>query len=205
MDLMLSAEAFTVPRAHSGGFAFDMRKIHKAEARLCELCALTREKSGEFLFVIIEAWKTAKDHLATLHAEHARCKQWLREIRGALVLDEAPDLLKKLGLSSTRSPAGSEDLREGVVNTSPRYQEASEVLFQVEAAAEMMEGVCETLRMAYFVANKVDGGTPHHAISGGTGSDDPGALTEQERQQEFVEQQSSRVGYKNTGFGPPKL
>lgn len=208
-ELVLAEDVFIVPRARGGNpHAFDMRKIYKAEARMCELSGVTREKAGELLYTFIEAGDEARRYLATLHAEFSRCKQRLREIEAVIVLDKAADRLKQKGLTSTRSPAGSEDLRKAVVNQDPDYQQAADVLAQVEAAAEEMDSKVEKLRDAKFcVGELIKTPTFHQHLSGGVGSDEPGAYSNAERVQRFIDEHTNvnREDYENTGFGPPKL
>lgn len=205
-DLILNEDALVVPKVGGAPVVFDMRKIHRAEARLCELASITRPKAGELLHTFIDAWGDARDYLATLRGEFGRAKQKLRSVRGAIVLDEAAETLKAKGLASSRSPAGSEDLRDAVVNTSKSYLEATDLLAQIEAAVETMDGKTEKLKMAYFAVNKlIDGPAPNRDLSGGAGDDDPGSMSRHEKVEQFVKDTARSAGKYTGGFGAPKL
>jgi hypothetical protein len=208
-DLIIDAsDALVVPSCKGNSHVFDMRRILTAEARLVELSGLTKAKAGELLHTFINAHKDARAHLAVLRGEFIRSKQRLKEIRAIIVLDEAPEKLKECGLTSSRSPGGSEDLRDAVVNSTKKYQEAVDHLAMIEAVVADMEGRVETLRMAYFSANKlIDGFDGRRETSGGTGYNDVGEFTDEERVSEFIEKHSvvDNNSYSNSGFGAPKL
>jgi hypothetical protein len=205
--LLLSRDALTVPSSKGKPHVFDMRRIHKAEGRLIELANVTRLKAGELLYAVIDAFGEARNHLAVLRMEFGASKQKLRTIRGIIVLDRVQEVLKVKGLANTRSPAGSEDLRDGVVNTDPDYLEAADNLSQVEAAMEHMEGKVKKLEMAYFAINSLTKNQDAKKdTSGGVGDDNPGAFTQQEKVERFVNSVSTVKQEDYDGdFGPPKL
>jgi hypothetical protein len=204
-ELLLSADALVVPSSTGRPHTFDMRKIHKAESRLVEMNGITKAKAGELLYTVIDAFGDAKDYHATLKGEFGRCKQKLRSVRGVIVLDKAPDELKAKGLSSARSPAGSEDLRDSVVNTNTDYMFWADVLAQVEVASDRMEAKVEKLKMAYYaISDLIKGPDVRRDTSGGVGDDAPGSLSRSEQTQQFVEEQATKKNYPK-GFGAAKL
>jgi hypothetical protein len=211
-DLILGAnEALVFPSGNGADepVVLDLRKVFKAEARLIELHHVTRVKAGELLHCFIEAWHDARQGQARARKQLVVAKRKLKEIKAEVVLDRAIDILKAKGLISTRSPSGSEDLRESVVTRDPSYQRASERMEQIEAAVEFMEIKAEVFKMAYFAVNKLVDPMDRTAsnTSGGSGVDEPGAFTDMERVVEFVNKQtvSNPKSYAGTGFGAPKL
>ncbi len=210
-EILLSADALTVPRAQGQGLILDMRRIHRAEARLFELQSVTRAKAGELLHCFIEAFSEAKANLAQLRGEYGRAKQLTRRVRGRIVLDRAIEVLKARGLVRAASPAGSEDLRDSVVEDDPEYVEAFDRFCQVEAAMEHMEGKVETIKMAYFSVSELIKGTDltRRDTSGGVGDDDPGSFTRTEKIKQFIDQHSVAASeaetYEDSGFGVPKI
>jgi hypothetical protein len=212
-DLVLGAnEALVFPSGNGidAPIVLDLRPVFKAEARLIELQAVTRAKAGELLHCFIDAWKEARTAQARASKQLVVSKRKLKEVRAEVVLDRALDVLKDKGLVSTRSPSGSEDLREAVVSRDRSYQAASERMEQIQAVVELMEIKAETMKMAYFAVNKlvdpVDRSSGS-ATSGGSGVDEPGAFTDEERVRDFVNKQTSAntKAYTGTGFGSPKL
>lgn len=209
-ELVLGADqALIIPRPNgTKPLVLDMRMIFKAEGRLFELQGVTKAKAGELIGTYIKAWDESKNYLSVLNGELLRAKEKLKEVRGLVVLDRAPEVLSKRGLSSARSPAGSEDLRDAVVHTDTDYKAAVECLAQVTTAAEYMDGKVEKFKMAYFAVNKlIDSRDPNANTSGGSGDDEIGGFTSSEKVERFVASHSAvdTSSYESTGFGPAKL
>lgn len=207
-QLYLSTEVLVIPTVDGKGATVDMKNIHKARARIHELAAMTRAKAGEFLAMLIRASREARDGRGLVKVHFGAWKKKLRKIRGEVILDRGPEKLKEKGLASTRSPAGSEDLRNALVDTDEKYDEAQDNLLKVEAALDHLENTVEELSMAYFSAQAlIKGFEPSRSTSGGVGDDNPGELSEVERAQEFTKKYAvvSEDDYEGTGFGAPKI
>jgi hypothetical protein len=209
--LILGADkALVVPRGSGNGkpLVFNLTGVFKAESRLIELQAVTRLKAGELTHAFLTAWRDASTYCKEVKAEFVRGKRAVREARAVVVLDRVQDVLKDKGLSSARSPAGSEDLRDSVVALDKDYQAAAERLEEIEAAMDYLEIKAETFKMAYFSVDKLldPSDKTKREFSGGAGTDDPGALTEDEKLDEFVAKVSTNnKQYQTSGFGPAKL
>lgn len=210
-DLILGAdEALQVPSGSGVGqpIVFDLRKVLRAEARLIELQGVTRAKAGELLHTFIEAWHDARQAQASCRKQLVVSKRKVKEVKAEVVLDRALGILKDKGLISTRSPSGSEDLRDSVVTRDPSYQRACDVMEQLEAAVEYLEIKAETLKMAYFAVNKLVDPLDRTSAntSGGAGSDEPGTFTDEEKVRDFVNKHTPvSKSYTGSGFGSPKL
>lgn len=207
-ELYLSTDVLVIPTVDGRGATVDMKKIHKASARIGELAYMTRAKSGEFLATFIRAVREARDARAMVKGQFGAWKKKLRRIKGEVVLDRGPDKLREKGLASARSPAGSEDLRNALVDTDEEYGDAQDKLLQVEAALDHLENAVEELSMAYFATQSlIKGFEPSRATSGGVGDDDVGARDDVEKAQDFVRSRSvtSEDDYAGTGFGPTKI
>lgn len=207
-ELLMSGDALIVPSCTGAPQTFDMRKIHRAEVRLVELASVNKFKAGELQAAMIDAFGEARRYYASLKSEFGRCKQKMRTISGILILDKAADIIKEKGLSSTRSPAGSEHLRAAVFNTDKEYLVVADIMLQVEAAMDEMESTAEKLKMAYYaIRDLIQGSDPSRRdVSGGVGSDDPGGLSPSERATQFVNQHATvkQESYDSAGFGAPK-
>lgn len=206
MSDILGPDGFlTIP--HGGGLAHkaevvDMNRVYKAEARFCELQALTRAKAGELLRAFIEAWSDARLGLAKAQEQLNKAKRRLRQVEGVAVLDKAVRVLEEKKLISTRSPAGSEDLRKAVVATDPDVAAAAEAVEMLAAISDLLETKAEALKMAYFSVDRVlDPRERHVDVSGGA-EVDPFKPTPNERRAEFIAQHQ-RPG--DDGFGGAKL
>lgn len=208
-ELIMRDDALVVPSVSGQPLVIDMRRIHKAEARLVELQSVTKAKAGELFHCFIEAFGDARKSAAQLRGEYGKVKQRTRQVRGEVVLTRAVDKLKERGLVSVRSPAGSEDMRDAVVENDAAYIKIFDQFCQVEAVLEDMEGRVEKLKMAYYAISELIKGTDlsKRDVSGGVGDDDPGAQTRKEKLNDFVNQHSSddNATYEEFGFGVPKI
>lgn len=207
-DTILSAnDALLIPVIDGKKpIVLDMREIRRAQARLIELRSVTKLKAGELIYTFIDAWSRAATYAVQLKAEVQRAKARMREARAVVVLDKVPEELKRRGLASARSPAGSEDLRTSVVDRDRDFQAAEDLVIQLTAEHALMETRAEQFKMAYFSVDR-DNGPNRRDTSGGAGEDDLGAPTAQEKIERFVNEHSAvnPVSYASTGFGAPKL
>jgi len=202
-EILLSADALVVPTYIPGkALTFDMRRIHKAEGRLHELNFVNKARAGELFHTFIEAFGDARTVLASVRAEYGRMKHKLRQIKAVLIIDKMPEIMKAKGLGTKTN----EDQREGIVSLDPEYTEALHELGRVEAVVEGMEGKVEKLKMAYYALSDMVKGPDisRRDTSGGTGSDEPGALTESEKLQRFVQEHSGDADEHVPGFGRAK-
>jgi hypothetical protein len=208
-DLILSADkALVVPAADGQApLVFDMREIFRAESRLIELNAVTRVKAGELLHTFITAWRDTKRLVARTRRQLVAAKRNVKEARATVIVDKLQEILKEKGLATPKSPSGSEDLRSSIVEKDPDYKAANAIQEEIEAALEWLEIQAETFKMAYFSVNKlIDPREAGASTSGGTGTDEPGTLTDDDRVEEFVNKVTT-VDKKNysKGFGAPKF
>lgn len=187
---------------------YDLRPLANAKARLVDLQAVTKLKAGELLHTFIRAWSDTAQLQKQAERHLMRAKRRVKEVRAIVVLDRGPEELKKRGLATTRSPGGSEDLRDSVVSMDPDYQLACERLEQIQAVVGLLEIETETFKMAYFSVSKLidpyDKTT--NDTSGGTDGE-IGAMTDSEKVEEFVRQHATikQANYTGGAFGAPKL
>lgn len=207
MSILLDSEAFTVPSGDGKSLpkVFDMRRIYKADARLSELATMNQMKAGELASTFIEAWGTASEYHAKIVYQFTVAKQRVRTTKAIVVLDKSKDILKAKGLIKDSAPAGSEGLRDAVVDMDVDYNEAVQLLSQLEACCTMMEIKAERFKMAYFTVNKLMSGQERSKdVSGGAGDDDVGAYSDTERAEEFARENAAPEEPYRRGFGSPK-
>lgn len=210
-DFILGAnEALVFPSGNGkdAPVVIDLRTVFAANARLHELNNVTRTKGGDLLRTFIEAYRDARLAAGRAQAQLIIAKRKVKEAKAEVILDRAVEALKAKGYITPRSPSGSEDLRDSVVTRDVTYQGVVERMEKIEAAVTFMGDWVEVMKMAYFAVNKlIDPVEKQTSLSGGTGTDEPGAFTESERVTEFVQKQtvSKPQNYAGTGFGAPKL
>lgn len=204
-DLILEGnKAIVVPSARPGGepLVLDMREVYRAEGRMHEIQFINRTKAGELLYATINATRLSREHVGKLSLELSRAKRYLEEVRAGVVLDTALQTLKDKGLITTRSPSGSEDMRESVVVTSPEYQEGRDRLEQIQATLSWVDTKARFFDMCYFSIQKLIGPQDHGSanLSGGTGESDIG-MSDREKATEFVDKLAAPP---KAGFGNAK-
>jgi hypothetical protein len=210
-DLILGAnEALVFPAGDgkSPAIVIDMRSVFAANARLHELNHVTRLKAGDLLRTYIEAYRDARLAAGRAQAQLVVAKRKVKEARAEVILDRAVEALKAKGYITSRSPSGSEDLRDSVVTRDADYQEVVARMEAIEVIHVFLTDWVEVMKMAYFAVNKlIDPVEKQTSMSGGTGTDEPGSFTDAERVTEFVNKQTSSnpKSYAGTGFGAPKL
>jgi hypothetical protein len=211
MSLILSPDEvlrFPAGDGVSSDIVFDLRPVFTAKARLVELQAITRLKAGELVHAFIRAWSDTAKLAKQAERQLTRAKRKLKEVRAVVILDRVPAELVKRGWATSRSPVGSEDIRESIVDNDAEYQKASDRLEQIQAAVAILTIDAETFKMAYFSVNKlVDPyDRTQNDTSGGIGEGEVGAMTDSERVEEFVSQHGTvkQQNYRGA-FGAPKL
>lgn len=150
--LIFNGTELVCPRGHTGEtpLVVNMEKILAAESRIAEVPGVTPAKAPELLSFFAEAARNAHDLMVMAQHQCSVAERQAARIRARIVLDEAGEILKLKGLVSPRSPAGSEDLRNAVVETNVAYQEASDKVDYLTAVAEWMKGKVKSFEKAYF-------------------------------------------------------
>lgn len=151
-SLIFNGRELVCPRGRVGEepFVINMQSIVEAEQRLFEVQHVTPATAAEQLAFWAEAKRRAHDLMVMASHQKAVAEREAEKIRGRVILDEVPEVLKRKGLSTDRSPAGSEDLRKAVLATSQEYQAALEKVDYLTAVTEWMKGKVKSFESAYF-------------------------------------------------------
>lgn len=147
-DLLVVARASPAPN-EPASVEFDLTEVNKAEARLVEIAGLTPSKAPELMATMNTAFSKASKATVQLQYEKVRAKRYLDRLEAQILLDRVPKIMADRGLATTKSPAGSEDLRKAVVQGEADYQLACEVLDRVTAMHALVAGKARALEMAY--------------------------------------------------------
>lgn len=136
---------FVVSRAdrkptEAENLVLDLRIVDKAEARTADIATLTPAKAPELLATFLKALTAAGKALAAVQYERARTERKLDRIRADLLIDQVPQILKDQGLSTPKSPLGSEDIRQAIIERDPNYQAAVDALDRIIALHELVKG-----------------------------------------------------------------
>lgn len=143
-----------VPDTNLGPWSVDARIVLLAEQRLGEVAYVNQATAPELAACFNKGANECGKILAK--ATHA-LNQAMRaaDRRAAVVaLDHAMDILTKKGLTSTKSPTGSDALRKAVVDTDEQYQAIMDRVDQLEAMQRLLSTKMKALERAFWQVRK---------------------------------------------------
>lgn len=115
-----------------------MENVYRAEARIRDLAFVNRDTAGELLAEFNEAYSILSRQYGKVHYLTSSLDRLRRKRKAVLTLDVIPEKLKEKGLATSRSPIGSEDVREAFYASDEEYDRLSDGLGQAEAVKEML-------------------------------------------------------------------
>lgn len=162
---IVMTSSIEVPRGKGIGrpISVDLKAIVEAEHRIAEIAFMTTQKAPELLYTFNKAWKDLHELVIKVKTEKTYAEIEMARVKGELILDVIPGILKQKGLARDSSPAGSADLRQAVLDTNPVYLAAQERANEITAAYEFLKGKLDSFRMAYESTKKILGETGYMA------------------------------------------
>lgn len=155
---IIASSIIEVPRGKLGKpIQVDLKSIVEAERRIEDIATVTTMKAPELLYTFNKAWKDLHEVVTRVKTEKTIAEIEMARVKGELILDHVPQVLKDKGLWRASSPAGSEDLRQAVLDTTPAYLEIQEKVNQINGAYEFLKGKLDSFRMAYESVKKILG------------------------------------------------
>jgi hypothetical protein len=217
-----SSTTLSIPRPLQGlnPFEVDLTLAYQAEGHLKEIATAG---SGNALFLVSKfarAYNALGRAYGMLYKEVGSAAIDSRKRRAHIILDLAPAKAKEKGLSSQRSPTGSEDVREAICYSDPDYCAIEEYRAALEAAKELVFIKLQAMRMGYEAVKSIIRGTSSSAGNSvhNVGHEDEGTLMDRaldavERSEEQPNEEVPLVrsspeptnsGPRSRGFGAPK-
>lgn len=127
----------------------DLREILKAEARQDEVAFVTPAKAPELLATFNTSWRELHRLITLITAEKLKAEKALNVRKAIVLLDEAPEILKKRGLSS------SADNREAVLQLDEKYSAAEDRVNYLTCVLEYLKGKAKSFENAYSSVKKI--------------------------------------------------
>jgi len=128
-------EYSAVIRPRKNDKAEDM--ICRLEARLHEMRTANASNMSELMYIYSRGATLCARRQVEEEAVVSALTIEKKSIAALVTLDKAPEALKKRGLLSTRSPGGSADTREAVLDSDPEYQSVLRKIARSEARAKL--------------------------------------------------------------------
>lgn len=119
------------------------------EARIREIATVTPTKAPELLSTFTRACLDLDGLVNTLELEYQVSMREAEKIRATVLLDRVPKILQEKGLTTSKNPMGSEDLRNAVLAQDPDYDAALERTEQLKAMTRMVKGKYDAFERAF--------------------------------------------------------
>lgn len=154
-----SENILLVPRGKSNEepLRLEISKIMEAEARIQEIADVNIHKAPELLACLTKAYSDINKVISGIEYEYELALQSAREIKGIVILDKAPGILKEKGLSGSKNPGGSADLRQAILDSDPEYKEVQGRIIKIKTHLSLLEGKKKSIDMAYTAVKKILG------------------------------------------------
>jgi len=143
----------------------DMGGILAAESRIQEVAIVNPVKAPELMATFNQAYSDLTEIISKVEYQYEVAKIQEEKARAICIIDRVPGILKEKGLTSTKSPSGSEDMRSAVLALDPEYEAAQEKVIQLKCILTYLEGKLKAIDMAYTGVKKVFGDTSQYRHS----------------------------------------
>lgn len=153
----VNPETLLVPRGipDLAPLRLDLSGILHTESRIQETAFLTPVKAQELMALFNKSFCDISNMISQVEFEYKMAKKKLSEIRAVILIDRLPTILKEKGLSSNKSPTGSEDIRNAILEMDPNYSHVQEIIIQLECILSLLEGKRSSIDKAYTSAKAV--------------------------------------------------
>lgn len=148
-----------LPDTTGGTSSVDLADLLEGERRQAEIAFVTPMKAPELLRAFSSAWRSGHDAMLSVNSMLLKAQQQLAHRRATIVLDVAPEDLKKRGLSS------NDENRSAVIELDVEHQRCKEIVDELAAALEHVKGKLRTLERDHSsVKAIVNDGAYHGSI-----------------------------------------
>jgi hypothetical protein len=142
-------ESLTVVRPNGSEFSVDMTELRRLEARQAEASGVGRLEALGLMDDMKCGYQAAGEIRANIGLELDRSKAAMAVRKAVVYLDLVPDILKAKGLSTTRTPGGSEEQREAVLALDAEHGKLQDYTAQLKAAYALMQIKMDAFQMTY--------------------------------------------------------
>jgi len=154
----METQIISVPRTDPANpLILDTTTIVYAQQRLPEVAYSNQARAPELMALFNMAYLDTTRCLAKLEYELIQTKTKANSVRAILLLDRLPAMLQAKGLATTRSPLGSEDIRQAFLDSDPEYLQALELVNQTQCYIAALEGQKRAFENAYNAVKKMLG------------------------------------------------
>lgn len=150
---------YNIPRAEAGtgNVRVNLADFYVANSRMEEVKAVNSHKAPELLGFFNKAYLQAARTEAMLEYELTFATTKLNQIKAIILMDRMVNLLAEKGLTTSRNPLGSEDIREAVYNSDPECQHAKVSVDMLASMLKLVREYKKAFEMSYNAVKKIMG------------------------------------------------
>lgn len=134
---------------------FDLKEILQAEKRKQEAAYVNRDTAQELMHTFNEAYCSVFKIITKISLEYQKAQQEINKRKAIVLLDIAPEELKRRNLVTAKSPGGSEDLRTAVLSLDDKYNALLDRADAIKAFLNFMKIKAKGFEMSYQSVKKV--------------------------------------------------
>jgi hypothetical protein len=148
----------SIPSGNPGeNLALEVGYILWAEGRKPEVAIVNAQRAAELLYVFNRAFLDLTRCIAKLECALDRAKRHSNRQRSIVLLERAPLVLRERGLTSPRSPCGSEDQRQAVLDADIDYLAAQETVSTLQGYLTIFRGKLKATEQDYLSVKRLVG------------------------------------------------
>lgn len=153
----LTPGTLVVPRGLPGidPLKLNVGSILEVESRIQEIAIVTPVKAPELISAFNKAFSEITEMIAKVRYEYRVAEANVDKVRAICIIDRVPQILQEKGLTSAKSPMGSEDVRSSILALDTEYQAAQERVIQIQCMLEFLEGKAKAIDKAYMAVKAV--------------------------------------------------
>lgn len=151
-----NSKSIVVSRPNGSQFSLPMVKLYEAEARIREISLVNAHTAPELLATFNIAYLDVNDYLRQLELLLHEAEQAVNGRKSIVLLDIVPTFLSERGLTG-KSKAGSEDLREAVLNQDTEYLRLIDIVAMMKAVIKLFEEKKKGFEMAFTSVKRILG------------------------------------------------
>lgn len=149
-----TSERLVIIRPDDTEFSLDMTALRSLEARQFGAAGAGRIESLVLMGAMKDGYKEAGDLRVKVGVELENARTSLATRKAIVRLDLAPEILRQKGLTSSRSPNGTDTQKEDVILTDQVCVRLSRFITELEALRELLHIKMETFRMTYSTVKR---------------------------------------------------
>lgn len=149
---------FLIPRRDGSTVHVQMRSVYTALGRVQEIATVNAQKAPELLATFNMAYLDVIEVQKQLELLEHDAEQVANLRKSVVLLDLVPKYMQERGISTSRSPLGSEDLRKAMLDRDEEYLACLDRVAHIQAVQKLVDGQKEGLEMAFTSVKKILGG-----------------------------------------------